>query len=434
MAARKRIAFGLVALSALTSIASCAQPERPPLPAPSVPKSIEVNLAAQLDSAELSYETAKAKASGGAMQETKTALEAAFAANFVGMRARAEADVAFAKFWQTPSGAELRAQFPTYVAREETLLRRGVPALLYDNVEAPADKPRGIRIGVFDPQTWRFVAVAPKVSGARFGYASARLGYAAVTTESETTFYPLTSAGRPMAKLSTTSEGVLLLGREGARFEQTDFRSEVVLTTVRTLKFGSAEQVAKYKGVVKPTAADDYVAHVELDVGNIEEPSASYTYADARLTLPSGEVLDLLPKHDVPTQATSRITPSPKGDRVLLVWNVGPTSGLCGFGGVRYDTLPPERKAALDRERARGTPGAYNMALVSVKDRRITMLGKGDGTGFAAFSPESALYIQQGTQVFPVDNQGYKGRYKGRPWPKGVLLAPPTQPRTGDSL
>ena len=390
---------------------------------------LEAALAISPDFVRARYNLACAYARVGDFDHARAALEAVYEADFVAIREHADQDDDLSAFWKSPQGAALAARKPDYEARFAAAIRRGVPATIWIDGAGPrgARKPSVLRVGVFDATTSRFVAIAPPVKGAIFGYASSRLPYAVVATGTVADFlggdldagmtldavhvFPIATSGVETTTLRAPSVpyfGELTMGPTGIRLQvhqpagPFDGPSGTAYDAIFDAPFGGATQRALFASSAKvPPRPRDHI--VSMDIGYnhwgyvVTEDDRSYVYAPKthELTLPSRRVV-AIPKALAFYEAPARVVASPSGDRVVLLWNA----------------------AVLECKHDENIPGRYEMALVDTKTGAVTSLGEGDGAGAAAFDASGELYVQRGKSVVLLSRVG------PMPLPAHVLLVP----------
>jgi len=374
------------------------------------------------------YNLACAYARAGDFDKARTALEIVYEADFVAIRAHADRDDDLAAFWKSAPGRALAARKGEYEARFAAAIRRGVPATIWIDGAGlrGALKPSVLRVGVFDAATSRFVAVAPPVKNAIFGYASSRVPYAVVVTGSVADMlggdldagmtidavhvFPLAADGVEKSIMSAPSvpySGLLTMGPSGVwlRVHQSgaafDGEKGSKYDAVFDGPFGAPTKRTLHAGNNYPPPPRDHTVSMNVGYNHwgyvVTENDPSYAYAPQRheLTLPSHEVIAIPPALAF-YEAPARVVPSPSGDRVVLLWNA----------------------AVLVCKADEDIPGAFKMALVDTASGRVTSLGEGDGAGAAAFDASGELFVQRGKTVVELS------RFGPKPLPPHVQLVP----------
>jgi hypothetical protein len=386
---------------------------------------LEGALAVAPDFVRVRYNLACAHARAGDFDKARSDLESVYDADFVGIRAHARADSDLADFWKSTQGKDLAARIPSWEGRFKTIIDRGVHAILWRDGAGNRGlwRPALLRVGVFDPDTARFVAVAPPSNDAISGFTASMAPYAVVATGSvrdmlggdmdagmslnEILFYPISTAGTPTAKIAVGVEpysGGLALGASGATYRVWQAAAPIdppdKMGAIFDLKFGAAATRTTYAKLpeLKLTRDRPVLMNIGYDHWGYvaQESDGAYTYSPGELTLPSGTKIPI-PKALGFYRAPARVVPSPTGDRVVLVFNA----------------------AVFVCQPSDDIPGRFKMALVETSSGKVTPLGEGDGAGHAVFRANGDLYVQRGRRVFAISPSGET------PLPDGVLLVPP---------
>jgi len=380
------------------------------------------------------YNLACAEARLGDFVAAHKDLEAAYAVDFVGLRAHAEVDTDLTAFWASAEGKALASRSASYEAKYQRAIDRGLRAILWqdERFARPEDgnfrshfKPTLLRVGVFDLETQRFVPVAPRAARPVLGFAATAVPYALLVTgeirlmlggdmdpgQSLDTIYTygFNTTGKPTSQVRLGGleayGGDLDLGQTGyvAQFWQSTVAKNPGLTvkvlfgtesvkTVHDQPPSRQRDVAPYP--VRVDAGYNHWGHV------VEQDSPGYRYKDLTLTLPSGSTI-AIPKEVAYYRAAPRVIAAPDGKQLLLVW----------------------RAATLTCDATRNVPGRYKLARVFTETGQVIALGEGEGAGFGAFGPDGALYIQRDRRLFKVSNDSATQS----PLPAGVLFVPPLQ-------
>ncbi len=388
--------------------------------------SLEAALAAAPDFVRARYNLACAHARAGDNDKARAELEAVYEADFVAIRAHADHDDDLAAFWKSAQGVALAARKVDYEARFNAAVKRGVPAILWDDGTGQRGRlaPRGLRVGVFDPDHGRFVAVAPPMRNAIDGFASSMLPYAVVVTGvvrdelggdldagmslEAVHVFPMSADGVALASVPLNVEPIsAALHLDTAGMSLTASQSISLATTVDKYRevietrFGGPTTTTLLGLSDKvPTLAHDGAVYMNIGYNHwgwiVTENNRAYTYRPHELVLPSGKTI-AVPKAMAFYHAPARVIPSPQGDRVVLVWNA----------------------AVIECDGKQDIPGHYKMALVDTVAGTVTSLGDGNGAGHAAFRASGELYVQRGTRVEQITQAGATAL------PAHVLLVPP---------
>jgi len=392
---------------------------------------LEAALALAPDFVLARYNLACARARAGDFEAAARELESVFEADFIGMRAHAtNEDTDLAAFWKSPAGARVTAKIPNYEARYRVVIDRGVRAILW----RAGSGGRGIvspslaRPGVWDPDTRRFVAVAPPSREAFFAFSASLVPFAVLATGSvrdmlggdldagkslsRVLVYPISTAGTPVATFAVSTEPQTATLSLGATSSSLHVFSSVGIggdanqpAALWNATYGSAATMKPAKpeersSVMKPTR--DRPVVIELGYNHwgypVEESDGAYAYAAPMLALPTGEKIEI-PKKLAFYKGPARTIASPAGDRVALTWNA----------------------AVLACDPARTIPGRYKMALVDTKTGAVSSLGEGDGAGAVSFTKSGRMFVQRGARVFEVSPAGEA------PLPDEVRLVPDVQ-------
>lgn len=399
-------------------------------------KELEAAVALAPDFILARYNLACARAKSGDHVGARAELEAVFAADFVGVRAQAQKDGDLTDFWKSEPGKDLAAHTPALEARYESVLARGLRAILWRDGSSQRGivKPSMVRVGVFDTATTRFVPVAPPLPRAFFGFASSTIPFAVVATGTvrdmlggdidagkvlERVYaYPISTKGVPSATVPVNVEpysgnlriwntGLFLDACQSAGSLGKDPNGDEYCASF-DLRFGGLVTQKLHTASVHPTSStispgEPSVAIV-LGANHwgyvVTETAPSYVYKPLELSLPSGAKL-AVPKEAAFYRAPPReIVPSPTGDRIVLVWNA--TVLVC--------------------DPAQDIPGRYKLSLLETASGRVTQLGEGDGAGHATFRADGELFVQRGRRVYQVARNGTQTEL-----PEGVLLVPPLE-------
>jgi len=390
---------------------------------------IEGALALSPDFIRARYNLACAYARAGNFDKARASLEVVYEADFIAIRPHADHDDDLVGFWKSAQGIDLAARKSDYEARFAAAIKRGVAATVWVDGVGPRGslRPSVLRVGVFDPESLRFVAVAPPVRNAIFGYASSTVPYAVVVTgtvadmlggdldagmtlEAVHVFHIATDGVETttMPAPSTPYFGELYLGpsgvtlhvqQAGVAFDGANSNHYAALfdTTI-----GGPTQRTLFDGIDKmPAVPRDRSVRMEVGynhwgyVVTENDPAYAYSKQSHELTLPSRKVI-AIPKSMAFYEAPARVIPSPSGDRVVLLWNA----------------------TVLECEHARDIPGRFKMALVDVVSGQVSSLGEGDGAGAAAYRASGELFVQRGKKVEQLTDAGPKEL------PAHVLLVP----------
>lgn len=380
------------------------------------------------------YNLACAEARDGDFRAAYKDMMAVYDVDFVGMRVHAASDTDLTAFWDSAEGKELSARSPAYEARYQRVIDRGLRSILWQNhaFRRPEDgnyrshfKPTLLRVGVFDPATQRFVAVAPRTNKPILAFAGNALPYAVLVTGEirlplggdldpgqslDTLFtYRFDTTGKPSstAKLGGIGAygGNWGLGRAGyvAHFWQSTVAAHGGLTVTHQLGSEPTERVHE---TPEELSEDRAVHPVRIDAGYnhwghvVEETNAAFRYKDSTLVSPTGRSV-VIPKEVAYYRAVPNVIASPDGKRALLVW----------------------RAATLTCDASRNIPGRYKMAVVLMETGQVVALGEGEGAGFGAFGPNGVLYVQRDRRIYEVSEDGKRQD----PLPEGVLFVPPLQ-------
>jgi hypothetical protein len=380
------------------------------------------------------YNLACAEARLGDFAAAYKDLEAVYAVDFVGLRAHAEVDADLTAFWASAQGKALASRSASYEAKFQRIIDRGLRAILWRHEPfAKAEqgnyrshfRPTLLRIGVFDLETQRFVAVAPRATKPALGFAGSLVPYAVLVTGEVRLMlggdmdpgqsldaiytYGFNATGKPTSQVKLGGVeaygGDLDLGQTGyvAQFWQSTVPKNPGLTV--KVVFG-AEPVKTVHDQPRPPTKDLASYPVRIDAGYnhwghvVEQNTAGYVYKNLTLTLPSGRSV-AIPKDVAYYRAAPNVVASPDGKQLLLVW----------------------RAATLTCDATRNVPGRHKMARVFPETGQVIPLGEGEGAGFGAFGPDAALYIQRDRRVYKVSDDSKAQT----PLPEGVLFVPPLQ-------
>ncbi|MCA9586525.1 MAG: tetratricopeptide repeat protein [Myxococcales bacterium] len=370
------------------------------------------------------YNLACALARAGKHAEARAALEAVWEADFVGTRVHAAADADLADFWKSAEGRALSSHIPELEARYQSAIEGGVRSILWrDGPQRGVHKPAWVRVGVFDPASKRFVAVAPTSPKVFFAFAPQMSPYAIVATGAVNDglggdldegkhldaikFYAFGATGAPVAVVDANIDpysGTLEVGSTGAKFSAHQARGPIAGTdkygALFELRWGAPATRRLYNGPPPETASRDRPVVAWLGYNHwgypVTEVTPGFEYKSHELVTPDGKKVPI-PKALAFYQAPPRkIVASPRGDRVVLVWNA----------------------AALVCDPTRDIPGHYKLALVDTTSGAVRGLGEGEGSAHATFTTDGRLYVQRGRRVFHVGETE-------TPLPDGVLLVPP---------
>jgi len=378
------------------------------------------------------YNLACARARAGDLDGARSDLEQVFESDLIGMRAHAEVDPDLVELWKSALGLALRAKLPDLEARYESVLRRGLHAILWQegtSHRGGAIRPFLVRVGVYDIETARFLPVAPFSPSAFMGFASTRAPVAVVATGDvretlggdldpgkvidKVQFFPFSTRGVATTVLALKLEAygaTLELGSSGARLEACqvvpidgDPGSSNYCAMFDVASDGAVtKKLAAPRPHAPPIPSLDRPVVIDLGYSHwgyvVTEADAAFTFRPYELTLPSGAKI-AVPKEAAFYQASPRaIVASPAGDRIVLVFNA----------------------TVLNCMPSSAVPGRYKLTLVEPGTGKVAVLGEGDGAGHATFRADGELFVQQGKRVYHVARDGALDTL-----PEGVLLVPP---------
>jgi hypothetical protein len=384
------------------------------------------------------YNLACPRAKSGDHAGARADLDAVFAADFVGMRAQAEKDGDLKDFWKSEPGKELAAHTPALEARYESVLARGLRAILWRDGSSQhrgSVKPAMVRVGVFDTETMRFVPVAPPVPRAFFGFTSSTIPFAVVATGAvrdtlggdmdagkvlERIYaYPISTKGVPSADVTVNVEpyaGNLRIGKAGLFLDACQSAGSLGSDPQGAdycasfeLRFGGLVTKKLHTPATHPTsstiAPGEPSAAIVLGYNHwgyvVTETAPSYAYKSFELALPSGAKV-AVPKNAAFYRAPPReIVPSPTGDRIVLVWNA----------------------AVLVCDPAQDIPGRFKLLLLDVASGRVTQLGEGDGAGVRDVPRRRRALRTEGTARLPRRAQRNADRAPGGRSPRATARA-----------
>jgi hypothetical protein len=380
------------------------------------------------------YNLACALARSGAQEAAARELAAVFEMDWVGLRAQAARDDDLAGFRASDPGRRLFATEPALASRYQPSIDRGIGALLWRTRDPGGTVPEGLRIGVWDPETSRFVAVSERRRSAFGALVSSDLPFAILATGSvpsqlggdlanhftltDLTYWSWTTSGTPIAA-SKIDEGAF----QGAVRVSND---EVAVVLRRAMPFSPdpksdlSELHATFSPArgTKVTPARTSPApklDPKLPRGTLELPfhngfvtatfAAGHTWDAKRrtLSLPSGKSIEI-PKELAFTETEPSIEASPDGSRVALIWD---THRCEGCGGI-------------------ATVGAHRVVLVDVTSATAKKTAEGTGVAAVRFTRAGRMFVQRDRRAYEVVDPDDPKSW--RPLPLGVLFIAPVAP------
>src|SRR6185369_13826669 len=163
------------------------------------------------------YNLACTLARANALDDAERELRAVFELDWIGFRAHAAEDSDLATFHHSVQGKRLAARTPELEARYRASLDRGLRAMIWLTRTADPTQPSGLRVGVWDHVTKRFVATSERRAGAFAAYISSDLPYAVLVTGDiprmlggdmadhfsvkDVTYWPFDTSGKPIATI-----------------------------------------------------------------------------------------------------------------------------------------------------------------------------------------------------------------------------------------
>jgi hypothetical protein len=396
-------------------------PATTPLPSPPAPTHpaapVGVASYATPPPSDAHYDRARAYARDGQFPRAAEELTQVFEEDFIGMRAQAAAEADLQRFWASAEGRALAGRKDEYEARYREVIARGL-RVVARSAGMFGGPPRYLRVGIFDPQTRRFVATAPALPGAIYAFVPPNLPYAVVVTgvrrhvihhvpgkPDETwqsldtiTAFPFDPSGVPVARLDLghvdTDRASLLLADAKLELDlhaPTDLAPPHLHDARYQLTFGKPVSRDLLTERPLPTERYDPLA-VHIDVGYNDSSGVTMAASDARyvyqrasttgdadaLVFPTGEsvpIPELLGFHKI----APRVIADATGEHAVLLWDTG--ADPCGHS----------------------VPGRYKVILVTRTSATVTYLGEDEGAAAAAFDGTGALYVQRANGISQVD-------------------------------
>jgi hypothetical protein len=378
------------------------------------------------------YNFACALARSGAHEAAARELAAVFEVDWVGLRAQAARDEDLAAFRASEPGRRLLALEPTLETRYRIPIERGVRALLWNAREAGGTVPEGLRVGVWDPETKRFVAVSERRRGAFGALVSSELPFAILATGSvpsqlggdlanhftlkDVTYWSWGTSGVPIAT-TKVEEGAL-----AGSIQQSAEDVSIVLHRAVPFSPDPNSDLYELHATFSPALGTKVTPSrrspaPKLDPkrprGVLELPfhngfltstfAAGHTLEGRKLGLPSGKTIEI-PKELAVPETTPSIEASPDGAHVALVWDTHRCTG-CG-GNV--------------------TVGSHRVVLVDVASGSAKKIAEGTGVAAVRFSRAGLMFVQRDRRAYAVVDPDDPKTW--RALPLGVLFTAPVVP------
>lgn len=384
------------------------------------------------------YNLACAHARHGDMAAAERELLTVFEADWVGLRAQAARDDDLAAFRTSDEGKRLFANDAPYTRRYTAAIDRGVRALLWTSKSPDSVVPEGLRAGVWDAETSRFVAISERKKNALAAYVSPDLPYAVFVTGvvpsmlsgdmadhvnvKEVSYWSWDTRGTPIdvAKIDAGAftAAIRVAGDESSLTMHTAFGygdpAKDIYELRSTFSPGSGVKTSfarsfpreKDSAAALPRGTLVFPFHNGFITSSI---SAGYTWDAKKRELrvpvsgaPASRAIEL-PKGVAFTATEPSIIASPKGDRVALVWDTHSCGDACGGDVI--------------------TVGAHRIVLVEVASGVATTIAEGTGIGAVRFDPSGRMFVQENRTTFHAVSAS--ARKTWRELPRGILLVSP---------
>lgn len=385
------------------------------------------------------YNLACAYARHGDMAAAERELLTVFESDWIGLRAQAARDDDLAAFRASEEGRRLFANDALYTKRYAPAIDRGVRALLWTSQSPDSVVPEGLRAGVWDAETSRFVAISERKRNALAAYVSSDLPYAVFVTGTmpsmlsgdmadhvnvkEVSYWSWDTRGTPIdvAKIDAGAftAAIRVAGDESSLTMHTAFgygdptkdiyelRSTFSPSSgVKTSFARSFPREKDFNAAARARGTLVFPFHNGFITSSIS-PGYAWDAKKRELRVPeSGAPASRaieIPKGVAFTATAPSILASPKGDRVALVWDTHSCGDACGGDVI--------------------TVGAHRIVLVEVASGAAKTIAEGTGIGAVRFDPSGRMFVQENRTTFHAISASDPKTW--RELPRGVLLVSP---------